>query len=57
MEVPKAFVVLSEAPWPAEAWAWGLKLGHRVSDIRHSEHCIKDAPEQRAELGAMGFHW
>ena len=57
MEVPKAFVVLSEAPWPAEAWAWGLKLGHRVSDIRHSEHCIKDAPQQRAELDAMGFHW
>ena len=55
LEVPKAFVVPSEAPWPAEVW--GLKLGHRVSDIRSSEQYVKDAPERRAELDAMGFRW
>ena len=53
--MPNAFVVPSEAPWPAEAW--GLKLGKRVSNIRGSEHFVKDQPERRAELDAMGFHW
>ena len=55
LEVPQAFVVPSEAPWPAEAW--GLKLGSRVLNIRHSEQYIKDEPERRAELDAMGFRW
>ena len=55
LELPTAFVVPSEAPWPAEAW--GLKLGSRVSDIRHQEQYVKDAPERRAELDAMGFRW
>ena len=30
----------SEAPWPKEAW--GMKLGHRVSHIRHQEIYVKD---------------
>ena len=55
LEVRKAFVVPSEAPWPAEAW--GLKLGSRVDDIRHQEYYIKDEPERRAKLDAMGFRW
>ena len=48
-------MVPSEAPWPAEAW--GLKLGSRVHSIRSQEHFVKDQPERRAELDAMGFVW
>ena len=53
--VPQVFVVPSEAPWPADAW--GLKLGERVNTIRTQEIFVKDEPERRAELGAMGFRW
>ena len=53
LEVPFAFVVPSEAQWPAEAW--GLKLGSRVNDIRC--RVVKHHPERRAELDAMGFVW
>jgi hypothetical protein len=55
LKVTRAFVVLSEAPWPEEAW--GMKLGYRVRDIRHSEHFAKHHPERRAELDALGFVW
>jgi hypothetical protein len=48
-------VVPSEAPWPEEAW--GMKLGHRVNNIRGSEQYVKDFPERRAELDALGFRW
>jgi len=48
-------VVPSEAPWAEEAW--GMKLGHRVSHIRHQEIYVKDHPERRAELDALGFRW
>jgi hypothetical protein len=34
-----------------------MKLGHRVSDIRRSEDYVKDHPERRAELDALGFRW
>ena len=55
MEVPIAFVVPSEAPWPEEAW--GMKLGRRVDHIRHMESYVKHHPERRAELDALGFRW
>ena len=55
LQVPDAFVVPSEAPWPEEAW--GMKLGGRVTQIRHSESYVKDHPERRAELDALGFRW
>jgi hypothetical protein len=55
LEVPGRFVVPSEAPWPEEAW--GLKLGRRVYDIRSRGDFVKDHPERRAELGALGFRW
>ena len=56
LEVPFAFVVPSEAPWAEEAW--GMKLGHRVANIRSSKEThVKDHPERRAELDAMGFVW
>ena len=55
LEVPYRIVVPSAAPWPAEAW--GLKLGSRVNNIRSSEAFIKEHPERRAELDAMGFVW
>jgi len=55
LEVPTAFVVPSEAPWPEEAW--GMQLGNRVHGIRNQEHFLKDHPERRAELDALGFVW
>ena len=55
LAVPYAFVVPSQAPWPAAAW--GLKLGHSVGRIRSQEIFVKDQPARRAELDAMGFHW
>ena len=55
LEVPTAFVVPSEAPWPEEAW--GMKLGRRVDTIRSREIYVKDHPERRAELDALGFVW
>jgi hypothetical protein len=55
LEVTRAFVVPSEAPWPEEAW--GMKLGQRVNNIRASEHFVNDRPERRAELNALGFRW
>jgi hypothetical protein len=55
LEVPQSFVVPSEAPWPEEAW--GMKLGYRVNDIRNHESYVKDHPERRAELDALGFVW
>ena len=35
----------------------GMKLGHRVSDIRRRGDYVKDHPERRAELDALGFRW
>ena len=55
LEVPQAFVVPSEAPWPEEAW--GMKLGYRVNNIRSSGDFVKHHPERRAELDALGFRW
>ena len=55
LQVPRVFVVPSGAPWPEEAW--GMKLGHRVNQIRDREDYVKDHPERRAELDALGFRW
>ena len=55
LEVLRPFVVPSKAPWPEEAW--GMKLGKRVNNIRSLEHHVKDHPERRAELDALGFRW
>ena len=55
LEVPRRFAVPSEAPWPEEAW--GMKLGSRANAIRNREHHVKDHPERRAELDALGFRW
>ena len=55
LAVPQPFVVPPEAPWAEEAW--GMKLGHRVHNIRSREDYVKDHPERRAELDALGFRW
>ena len=55
LEVPFAFVVPSEAPWAEEAW--GMKLGWKVSDIRRRGDFVREDPERRAELDALGFRW
>ena len=55
LQVPKAFVVPSEAPWAEEAW--GMKLGGRVDNIRHRGDFVREDPDRRAELDALGFRW
>ena len=55
LKVTRAFVVPSEAPWAEEAW--GMQLGWRVNGIRSRENYVKDHPERRAELDALGFRW
>ena len=61
LQVPQAFAVPSEAPWPKEAWE--MKLGYSVQNIRHrgdfvwSGNNAETHPERRAELDAMGFRW
>jgi hypothetical protein len=55
LEVPQAFVVPSEAPWPEEAW--GMKLGNRVNNIRIREDYVKHHPDRRSGLDALGFRW
>jgi hypothetical protein len=73
LQMPRAFVVPSEAPWPEETWgmmlgrrvdqirhreeALGMKLGKRVDDIRSKEIYVKHHPERRAELDVLGFRW
>jgi hypothetical protein len=35
-----------------------MKLGGRVRDIRSSQEMyVKDHPERRSELDALGFRW
>ena len=34
-----------------------MKLGVSVSTIRSQEIHVKDHPERRAELDALGFRW
>ena len=57
LEVPctQLFVVPSEAPWPEEAW--GMQLGAMVGRIRRTDEYVKDYPERRAQLDALGFAW
>jgi hypothetical protein len=55
LDVLQRFVVPSGAPWPEEAW--GVPLGYRVNTIRTHEIYVKDHPERRAELDALGFVW
>ena len=55
LQVLRPFVVPPETPWPEEAW--GMRLGKRVNMIRTREDFVKDHPERRAELDAMGFRW
>jgi hypothetical protein len=57
-DVPAAFVVPSEAPWPEEVW--GMKLGRRLRlglRLGSREDFVKNHPERRAELDALGSVW
>ena len=53
LQVPRAFVVPSQAPWPEAAW--GIKLGFAANNIRHSGLYVRDHSDRRAELDALGF--
>ena len=35
----------------------GRSLGVKVSDMRKRGDLVKDHPERRAELDALGFRW
>ena len=55
VRVPFGFVVPSALPWPRACW--GLKLGHRVSDIRakqDSDGSLAPGAVRREELDALG---
>ena len=53
--VPKAFTVPPAPPWPEAAW--GLKLGHRLTNIRASELYVKGRPERHEQLNKLGMCW
>jgi hypothetical protein len=56
LNVPKAFVVPSSAPWAEETW--GMKLGFAVNDIRYQGQYLRDdKPERKEWLDEMGFRW
>jgi hypothetical protein len=53
LNVPYAFVVLAEEPWPEESW--GLGLGQVTKDIRYRGAYIRTRPERRQQLEDMDF--
>jgi hypothetical protein len=56
LNVPKAFVVPSSAPWAEETW--GMKLGSAVNNIRsRGDYLSDDKPERKEWLDEMGFRW
>jgi len=55
IRVPSKFVVPDTNDWPRVTR--GLKLGVRVAAIRSAGRYVKDHPERKAELEALGFEW
>jgi hypothetical protein len=55
LEVPHRFEVPPSEPWPEHVW--GMKLGTTVSQIRCSEHYVRNDPERRQWLDSIGFEW
>eukprot|EP01036_Dinobryon_divergens_P031941 gene31941-41435_t len=57
LRIGAKFSVPDEEPWPKAARNIGLKLGVRVAAMRSAGRYVKDHPERKAELDAMGFEW
>jgi hypothetical protein len=56
LNVPKAFVIPSSAPWAEETW--GMNLGSIVHTIRVvGNYLSDDKPERKDWLDKMGFVW
>eukprot|EP00937_MAST-01D_sp_MAST-1D-sp2_P002301 g2301.t1 len=55
LQVPIAFVVPAEAPWPEQVW--GMRLGKRVHIIRACNTYVERRPERRRQLDELGFVW
>jgi hypothetical protein len=56
LNVPKAFVIPSSAPWAEETW--GMALGSAVDKIRsRGDYLRDDKPERKEWLDEMGFRW
>jgi hypothetical protein len=53
LNVPHAFVVPSEEPWPEESW--GLRLGLVTDGIRSRGTYTRTHPERLQQLEDMGF--
>lgn len=53
--VSAKFVVPAEDPWPKVCH--NLKLGTRIAAVRSAGRYVKDRPERKAQLEAMGFEW
>lgn len=55
LRVPSKFVVPDDTTWPR--LSRNVKLGVRIAAIRSAGRYVKDHPERKAELDAMGFEW
>jgi len=55
LRVPSKFSIPESEPWPR--LARGLKLGVRVAAIRSAGRYVKEHPERKEELDALGFEW
>ena len=51
--VPQSFKVPRSSPWPEHMW--GMQLGNRVNSIRSHGTFIRNRPDRKAELTALGF--
>jgi hypothetical protein len=56
MLVPQPFEVPDKSPdWPDDTW--GLRLGARVNAIRSQGTFVKNTPDRKEMLDAIGFVW
>jgi hypothetical protein len=55
LRVPTRFIVPSMPPWPEAAW--GMKLGHKVGQIRSTGKFIDNNQRRREKLDRLGFIW
>eukprot|EP00636_Phaeomonas_parva_P006081 CAMPEP_0118857158 /NCGR_PEP_ID=MMETSP1163-20130328/4374_1 /TAXON_ID=124430 /ORGANISM="Phaeomonas parva, Strain CCMP2877" /LENGTH=833 /DNA_ID=CAMNT_0006790419 /DNA_START=134 /DNA_END=2635 /DNA_ORIENTATION=+ len=55
LDVPQTFRVPREEAWPEALW--GMQLGNRVNSIRSHGTFVRNRPDRKAQLTALGFDW
>lgn len=55
LRVPAKYVIPNEEPWPKICR--NMKLGVRIAAVRSAGRFVKDHPQRKAELDALGFEW